>query len=136
MAAQYSTKQVVTVVVALLLVAGISFAIANQSSSDNNLTPVVAFAFDTYCPVDSPHALSLINAQLAAQGLPPLDFDYRLNPNIYVVYAQARPSNASDPSSPAMLYYCGLAKRWWEANCGSARFVCSFPGPMFYFNVR
>jgi hypothetical protein len=106
------------------------------STSDNSLTPVIAFQFDTYCPVNTASALAAINGQLAAQGLPPLDFDYKINPDIYVVHTQARPANASDPFSPAMLYYCGWAKRWWEGSCSNARYVCSAPGPMFYFAVK
>lgn len=96
---------------------------------------MVAFQFDTYCPVDNAGALQTINEQLALQGIPPLKFDYGANPNIYVVHTQAKPANASDPSSSAMLYYCGMAKRWWEDSCYNARYVCSAPGPMFYFLV-
>ena len=106
------------------------------SAPQNSLTPVVAFQFDTYCPIDSLSDLAAINKELASTGLPPLDFDFTVNPNIFVVHTQARPSNVSDPDSPAMLYYCGMAKRWWEGNCNNARYVCSAPGPMFYFNRK
>jgi hypothetical protein len=42
----------------------------------DSITPVVAFAFDTYCPINSLSKLVALNEQLVIQGVPPLDFDY------------------------------------------------------------
>jgi hypothetical protein len=126
-----------TALTALLLVGLVGYtAVTLYGNSDNDLPPVVAFQFETYCPIDSSSKLALINEQLALQGVPPLDFDYHVNPNIYVVNAQSRPSDPSNPNSSVLLYYCGLAKKWWDASCSNARFICSIPGPMFYFPVK
>ena len=54
-----------------------------------------------------------ISIELAKQGISPLDFNYNVNKQVYVVNIQAQPSNQSDPSSSAGLFYCGLARKWW-----------------------
>jgi hypothetical protein len=62
------------------------------------------------------------------------------NPNLYIVYVQARDVTSTFWDSAtsqyitqtkAGLYYCGLAREWL-GTCKDARLVCSIPGPMFY----
>ena len=88
-AAGQTTRMTLLVLFVLSLV-GLSVRYYAQHNGD--IPPIVAFDFDTYCPINTQSRLNLINAELKAQGISPLDFDFKINPNIYVVNAQARPS--------------------------------------------
>ena len=54
---------------------------------------------------------------------------------MYVVIARTQALDPKNSSSSGGLFYCGLARKWWEGDCKSAQVVCSSPGPMFYFPV-
>lgn len=101
----------------------------------NPIIPLVFFQFDVYCPIDSDSRLAKINELLGLTDQT-LYINFKKNKNVYVVIAKTQPTNASDPQSPSGLFYCGLARKWWENNCNSAKIVCSIPGPLFKFEVK
>lgn len=84
------TTRMTLILLFVLSLVGLSVKYYVEKSGD--IPPIVAFDFDTYCPINTQSRLHLINAELKAQGISPLDFDFKINSNIYVVNAQAKPS--------------------------------------------
>jgi hypothetical protein len=65
-----------------------------------------------------------------------ININLRKNRNFYVMIAKAQPLNSSANDSAGGLYYCGLARKWWENDCNNAELVCSIPGPVFRFQKK
>ena len=98
----------------------------------NPIIPQIFFQFGVYCPIDSDARLAKINEYLGLKDKR-ISIDFTQNKNTYIVIAKTQPSDPEAADSPASLYYCGLARKYWEVNCRSAQIVCSIPGPMFKF---
>lgn len=93
------SKQAVVALIAVLLLA-LGFSVSSYlNEPQEELTPVVAFQFDTYCAINNLRNYNLVNAELKNRGISALNFDYSLNSFIYVVIVEAHPSNSSDPNS-------------------------------------
>jgi len=84
------TAKMTLILLFVLSLVGLSVKYYIENNGD--IPPIVAFDFDTYCPINTQSKLNLINAELKAQGISALDFDFKVNSNIFVVNAQARPS--------------------------------------------
>jgi hypothetical protein len=85
-----------------------------------------------YCPINDNDSLNKLNNWLQSVGEEILPLDYNINTSIYVVIAHA----FGDQHATSTLSYCGLARKWTEADCSNSRVVCSAPGPTFYFKVK
>ena len=82
----------------------------------NPIISQVEFRFDVYCPIDSYERLAKINEVLGLNRSV-INVNLKRNRNFYVVIAKAQPLNDSATDSAGALYYCGLARKWWEYDC-------------------
>jgi len=104
-------------------------------AANSNIISQIDFSFAVYCPIDSSEKLAKINKALGFNRAV-IKADLKKNTNFYVVIAKAQPLNSTASDSSGGLYYCGLARKWWDNDCENAEIVCSIPGPMFRFQKQ